>query len=998
MRQHTITLDASTPGIRAGKQRATIKVHYSDRVGVKTQTFHVALFATVVRPDIVIEGLLSRERIDLGRLLIGERNRWQFVLRNTSDAPAWYNLSTVGGDDAVTVRPSKVGRSIAFLILCANHPQFLLLFSFSFVRLIFVLPFFNFFSHVQGVLPPQCRAVTTLDVAPNVEGPLEVRLDADILSDVGETVAHTTLCTARCEGVRPVLVVTDARSPDRSTVTLWQQLHLRELNRALNPLLAAAQPAAGLLSLNSSSQFLSLLPALEEQPQENGAGDKTNGLLGMNASSADSVEMMQVQSLAGNNNNDDNRYAASNHSGEIVLNLGSAAHLSDDTIIELALTNRSACTCGWALALPSDLTWQPELWAMPHNPTFTEEHYRIVHDNSIFQIEPKKGQLASGATCTITISYRHSLVDRHSVPVLLTQPGSTAPAIRLRLVGETLAGGNPHLDFLSRLHRFEPVPLGLLEPPVQLYALQNTSDVPAEFELDLTAVKALQDSNYGVPIFECGMPEGVVPPQSTVIVPWRFQPLEAQVYRVTVPIYIRNAPLANKPFVLELVAEGIDPRLGHASSAGSTGRMQPRVQGRTGGRSSHQQSTTEAGRLSTMGSSLKHQRSSWLDTQGSVARLVQNRRMSMVAASGGSLVNTCGGKSANGGSGHGHGGENSDIGSSRAGLRICRQSRQASLGNMQLMMREMSELELDDSLDYSGERRRSSTAGGEQIGASHNSNNSVWNRIGSGNSSGGASVLRGGRRTRMQGSYGALATMGSNDDEAVAAPLKPTLVLRGQPAQLSHTRLNFGPAPLHSVLRRLVFVDNLLGQQEISFAWDYGSYAGVVMVEPAQGVVPAGQACVCKVVFKPREGVRLYNFDVCCRVWNSTRERQREAKLRAVESKVTEQQDYFMITDQGRSGRGRAGGYRGGAALGDTAGKRLSATAYGGVLALEAFASKALEPGMAPVVSNRVDGRPRFSGPKLQPVLGQRSVVVSDSDLRTKKYQVGCRERAGGNG
>lgn len=110
MRQHVITLDAGTPGIRAGKQRATIKVHYSNRVGGKMQTYHVALFATVVRPDIVIEGLLTNERIDLGRLLIGERNRWQFVLRNTSDAPAWYNLATVGGGGAVTVTPSKVCR------------------------------------------------------------------------------------------------------------------------------------------------------------------------------------------------------------------------------------------------------------------------------------------------------------------------------------------------------------------------------------------------------------------------------------------------------------------------------------------------------------------------------------------------------------------------------------------------------------------------------------------------------------------------------------------------------------------------------------------------------------------------------------------------------------------------------------------------------------------------------------------------------------------------
>ena len=108
-----ITFDASVPEVRSGKQKAVIRVHYSDRIGGTPRATDIAVLATVVKPELVIEGLAAPQEagapVELGRLLVGEHNRWQFVLRNASDAPAWYQLALDGAVmHDVSIMPSKV--------------------------------------------------------------------------------------------------------------------------------------------------------------------------------------------------------------------------------------------------------------------------------------------------------------------------------------------------------------------------------------------------------------------------------------------------------------------------------------------------------------------------------------------------------------------------------------------------------------------------------------------------------------------------------------------------------------------------------------------------------------------------------------------------------------------------------------------------------------------------------------------------------------------------
>jgi hypothetical protein len=750
-------------------------------------------------------------------------------------------------------------------------------------------------------------------------------------------VAHTQLCESIFEGVRPVLAVTDARSPHRSTVALWKQLHLRELNSALNPAMAAKTVAA-FKRARKSVAFALALPSMTEVEE-----DEDEGI----------VERFGLEAVSGKGPSRAPARAVGISSNEIVLDLGSAAHLSDDTVVELALTNRSACTCSWALALPADLSWQPELWAMPHNPTFTEEHHRLVQENRTFEISPKRGELAPGATNIITLTYRHGLVDRHSIPVLMTQPGTSAPAVRLRLVGETLAGGNPHLDFPAPTHRFEPVPLGLLEPPVQLYELTNTSDVDAEFELDLSGVEKLRVANYGVAIFECGMASGVVPAQSSIILPWRFQPLEAKLYKVAVGVHICNAPLEEAPYVLTLVAEGIDPRRPAGPEATGTAAEEADRRRHSSRASGQRRDNMVAGQPRPRNSV------SILGTPtSSIGSLARRRRQTLSNMGHASDADV---EDKGGASGPTHG---ADVGAHhRETLRLRTNKRLRRLNT--LTTAEVDEEAFIAESELEGKEMMGRLSAMPDIAFEAEEDDMALINS-EGRDSGAA--------------FDALL--------AVEAPLKPTLVLQDQPAQLSHTRLNLGPSPLHAVLRRLVFVDNLLTHDRVRFRWRCGQYAGVVRVEPESGEVRPGEAVVCKVEFKPREGVRLYNFDVCCEVWNATKEDERALRLRNMSITRRTEAEYFVISDQGRTGRGRAGGYRGGGQLGDTAGSRAPADTFSGTLPAGAFPHKVLDPGPAPVVTSKLEDRPRSSGPKLQPVVGARSVVVNDTDLRTTRYQV----------
>jgi hypothetical protein len=173
-------------------------------------------------------------------------------------------------------------------------------------------------------------------------------------------------------------------------------------------------------------------------------------------------------------------------------------------------------------------------------------------ENKIFRIKPKSGHLVPGATASVEISYAHSAIsDSSSVslfafPSLLPLAFPSFPSLSLfplfpsiplryfpsisplsfdfpslfprsflsvthskkgydelpvffeiingrhavvRLRGRTLAPLERYLHFATSSHSFVPIPIGIVESPIQPYRLHNHGDVAVDFSFDLSALE-----------------------------------------------------------------------------------------------------------------------------------------------------------------------------------------------------------------------------------------------------------------------------------------------------------------------------------------------------------------------------------------------------------------------------------------------------------------------------------------------------------------------------
>jgi hypothetical protein len=91
----------------------------------------------------------------------------------------------------------------------------------------------------------------------------------------------------------------------------------------------------------------------------------------------------------------------------------------------------------------------------------------------------------------------------------------------------------PHVYFPSSKFEFEPVEIGLMEYPIQVYELYNGGDVPAEVEIDSSFLDELNQENYSRPILKCLTESTVIiPPGACFETKWKFSPVEPKTYEV----------------------------------------------------------------------------------------------------------------------------------------------------------------------------------------------------------------------------------------------------------------------------------------------------------------------------------------------------------------------------------------------------------------------------------------------------------------------------------
>jgi hypothetical protein len=121
--------------------------------------------------------------------------------------------------------------------------------------------------------------------------------------------------------------------------------------------------------------------------------------------------------------------------------------------------------------------------------------------------------------------------------------------LSLKLVSNVLPVSSAFLDIHKKTHEFAPVALGA-EAPTQFYTLLNTGDAEVYFALILTDLESVSSKNFNFPIFECGVTSGIIPALGSMVLPWRFHPLEAKSYSTTITVvYQRGADFVSEEIV-----------------------------------------------------------------------------------------------------------------------------------------------------------------------------------------------------------------------------------------------------------------------------------------------------------------------------------------------------------------------------------------------------------------------------------------------------------------
>ncbi|KAK3742184.1 hypothetical protein QZH41_012071, partial [Actinostola sp. cb2023] len=218
------------------------------------------------------------------------------------------------------------------------------------------------------------------------------------------------------------------------------------------------------------------------------------------------------------------------------FNFGAAPTGSDPSIIHFNLHNTGSVPAEWAFLYPSDLQLELDYWAETGEYEPDELHEMQVMDNKLFMVEPKKGKLLPGVSQTLTLTYKHLFTGTNKLPVIFKI--MKGREILLNFIGVTVDEESRYVHFASTNHMFEPVPVGINSPPVQIYELYNGGALSVNYELDLEPLAQLEGQNYGCRILDCLNPSGEIPPGCTALIHWVFAPLEAKTYMVDIPIRI----------------------------------------------------------------------------------------------------------------------------------------------------------------------------------------------------------------------------------------------------------------------------------------------------------------------------------------------------------------------------------------------------------------------------------------------------------------------------
>lgn len=194
-------------------------------------------------------------------------------------------------------------------------------------------------------------------------------------------------------------------------------------------------------------------------------------------------------------------------------------------------------TSKWSLHLWGEESVSLESWVQKEKPRTSEDKHRTqVTDNNLFEVRPRSGSLRPGESCHVTMEYVPAVRGMHRLPALLEV--SKGRRALLTLVGRTLESFEKHLVVPESPFQLAPVFLGDQRPPLQSMALRNGGQSEIRYQLDTEPLTRLTQDSYGFEVLAVLNPVGCIPVGESVLLEWRFQPIEERVYEVELPLHV----------------------------------------------------------------------------------------------------------------------------------------------------------------------------------------------------------------------------------------------------------------------------------------------------------------------------------------------------------------------------------------------------------------------------------------------------------------------------
>jgi hypothetical protein len=110
---------------------------------------------------------------------------------------------------------------------------------------------------------------------------------------------------------------------------------------------------------------------------------------------------------------------------------------------------------------------QVENWVEPALPLDdAARNLAFMLEHNIFEISPMRGELPPGASCRLSITYKHISPGLHDLPLLLTV--AQGKSVRLHLQGATVSPSVQALLKTNEHHTLLPMPIGDPDPPTQV--------------------------------------------------------------------------------------------------------------------------------------------------------------------------------------------------------------------------------------------------------------------------------------------------------------------------------------------------------------------------------------------------------------------------------------------------------------------------------------------------------------------------------------------------